>query len=62
MEQIVIFAVTTAIKYAPEVIAEIKALLNKSDATEADWIALQSKYPRKTYESVVKDSGLIPTE
>lgn len=62
MESIVIFAIQEAIKYAPELVEGIKSLLNKTDATEADWLELRAKYLRKSYESVVKDSGLIPTE
>lgn len=59
---IVIFAVQELIKYYPQLRTEIAAILTKSDATEADWLALQLKYQRKAYEDVVTESGLIASK
>lgn len=59
---IAIFVIQELIKYEPQVAAAIGQLLTKTDATAADWAALAVQYPRKTYESVVTESGLIPTD
>lgn len=59
---LVIFGIQELIKYEPQIAAAIGALFAKTDATEADWQALQAKYTRQSYESIVKKSGLTPTD
>jgi hypothetical protein len=58
---LVIFGIQELIKYEPQIAAAIGALFAKTDATEADWTALRTKYARQSYESIVTESGLKPT-
>lgn len=58
---LIIFGVQELIKYYPTIRSELAQLLARTDATEADWVALRDKYQRRSYESVVTESGLIPS-
>lgn len=61
MQQIIMFGIMEAIKYSPEIEKAVRDLFTKTDATREDWLAAIAKFPRVSYESVVKDSGLIPS-
>jgi hypothetical protein len=60
---IILFALQQAIRHVPGLAVDISDMLRNSldDPSAADWASLHAKYGGKTYESMVKDSGLIPT-
>ncbi len=56
--QIILFAVQTALKEAPQLAAEFQALFAKSDITDADWDALRARVNSLDYAKLVPDSEL----
>jgi len=58
LAQLIIFALQELLTHAPSFVVEIQAILNKPDATNADWEALAAKVTTKSYHDYVPDSVL----
>jgi hypothetical protein len=56
--QLVLFGLQELIQHAPELAADIQALLTKPDATPADWEALRARVKAKSYFDYVQKSSL----
>ena len=56
-----LFLVEEGIKLEPSIAAELKALLEKTDPTPADWDALRAKVMAKSYADYVPASALPST-
>lgn len=57
---LIIFGVQQLIAHAPEIAAEISALLTKTEPTADDWKALHDKVAAKSYRDYVPASALPP--
>lgn len=55
---LIISLVEEAIKVAPSIAAELKAITSKSDPTPADWAALKAKILATPFESLAPDAKL----
>lgn len=58
---LIVSLVEEAVKLAPNVAADIKAIFNKTDATPQDWADLKAKILANTYESYVPDTQIGKT-
>ncbi len=56
--QLVIFALSEAIKAYPQIRAEIQAVLNKDNPTAEDWAALRARIQAQDYFKYVPNSAL----
>lgn len=56
--QLGLLVIEEAIKYSPQIAAEIQKLFTKADPTPADWDALRARVLAKSYEDYVPASSL----
>jgi hypothetical protein len=56
---IIVSLVEQAIKDAPHLIADFKAIFNKVDPTPADWMALRERVLATSFESLAPNTPLV---